>query len=85
MMLETTSLSHVWILILSVAAFVPASVGIVAVLASRDMSMGSKIVWTFVLLVPVLGFVLWSTWRVTRPATHHGRLHWSSSPEDQST
>ena len=73
-MLETTSLSHVWILILSLAVFVPALVGIVTVLVSRDMSMGSKVVWTFILLVPVLGFVLWLVWRVARPATHHGRL-----------
>ncbi|WP_317228958.1 PLDc N-terminal domain-containing protein [Clavibacter sp. MX14-G9D] len=73
-MLETTSLSHVWILILSLAVFVPALVGIVTVLVSRDMSMGSKVVWTFILLVPVLGFVLWLVWRVARPVTHHGRL-----------
>lgn len=72
-MLETTSLSHVWILILSVAVFVPALVGILTVLVSQEMSIGSKIVWIFILLVPVLGFVLWLVWRMTRPATHPGR------------
>lgn len=58
-MLETTSYTHVWLLLASLAIAVPAIIAIVATVRSRRLRVGSKVLWTVLLLIPVAGIAVW--------------------------
>lgn len=64
-MMETTSASHVWVLLASVVVAIPALVAIIATVRSRSLRMLWKVIWTVVLLVPVVGVVVWLAVRPT--------------------
>ncbi|WP_175474952.1 MULTISPECIES: PLDc N-terminal domain-containing protein [Curtobacterium] len=64
-MLETTTYSHVWILLGTLVVAVPAILAIIATLRSRSLRLVRKTLWTVLLLVPVVGVVVWLIVRPT--------------------
>ena len=64
-MLETTSATHVWILLASLAIAVPTLIAIIVTLRSRTLRVGSKVTWTVFLLIPLVGIVAWLAVRPT--------------------
>jgi predicted membrane channel-forming protein YqfA (hemolysin III family) len=70
-MLETTSYSHLWVLLLSIVVAVPAV--IIATLRTRALSVVSKVLWTLVLLVPLLGVVFWAIMKPAGPLMQRRR------------
>lgn len=64
-MLETTTYSHVWILLGTLVVAVPAIIAIIATLRSRSLRLVRKTLWTVLLLVPVVGVVVWLIVRPT--------------------
>lgn len=75
-MLETTSYSHVWILLVTLVVAIPAILAIIATLGSRRLPPVRKVLWTVLLLVPVAGIIAWLLVRPTGFAfTRRGLQH----------
>jgi hypothetical protein len=72
-MLESTSYSHLWVLLLSIVVAVPAVIAIIATLRTRALSVVSKVLWTLVLLVPLLGVGFWAIMKPAGPLMQRRR------------
>lgn len=72
-MLESTNWTHLWVLLATLPILIATVAAIVSTVRSRRLSLGAKVGWILVLLVPLGGLVLWAPfwWRrrqLSRPA-----------------
>lgn len=64
-MLETTTYTHVWVLVATLVVAVPALTAIVATLRSRALNVRNKILWSLSLFVPIVGIASWLVMKPT--------------------